>query len=48
MEMSDTEQSRKATIMGKIVGGIVLVLGLMLAGLVIILPKRRQIVVQCI
>ncbi|MBN1811758.1 MAG: hypothetical protein JXA14_07975 [Anaerolineae bacterium] len=48
--MDNTKQSRrkKQTIIGKIVGGVALALGLMLAGFVILLPKRRQIVVQCV
>ena len=48
MKMGNIKQSKKTTIIGKIVGGIALVLGLMLAGLVVLLPKRRQIVVQCV
>jgi hypothetical protein len=39
---------KKLTNAAKIVGGIVLALGLMLAGFVALLPRRRQIVVQCV
>ena len=37
---------KKLTNAAKIVGGVVLALGLMLAGLVILQPKRRRITVQ--
>ena len=37
---------KKLTNVAKIVGGVVLALGLMLAGLVILQPKRRRILVQ--
>ena len=37
---------KKLTNAARIVGGIVFALGLMLAGLVILLPKRRRITVQ--
>lgn len=37
---------KKLTNIAKIVGGIVLALGLMVTGIVALLPKRRQIVVQ--
>jgi hypothetical protein len=50
MKMDNTRQSEKKrqSIIGKVVGGIVLVLGLILAGIVALLPKRRQIVVQSV
>jgi hypothetical protein len=37
---------KKLTNVAKIVGGIVLALTLMLAGLVILLPRRRRILAQ--
>jgi hypothetical protein len=44
--MDSTRQPKKKTVIGKIIGGIVLALGLMLAGFVILQPKWRRIVVQ--
>jgi len=48
MKMDRTRQPKikKPALLTKIVGGIVLGLGLMLAGLVILQPKRRRILVQ--
>jgi hypothetical protein len=39
---------KKLKTLGKIVSGIVLAFGLLLAGFVILQPKRRRIVVQCV
>jgi hypothetical protein len=46
MKMSNTKRSKKTTIIAKIVGGIAVALGLMVAGVVALQPTRRQIVVQ--
>jgi len=50
MRMDHTRQPKikKPALLIRIVGGIVLGLGLMLAGLVILLPRRRRITVQCV
>jgi hypothetical protein len=50
MKMDNTRQpkEKRQAIIGKLVGGIVLILGLVLAGVVALLPKRRQIVVQSV
>ncbi|MBN1978524.1 MAG: hypothetical protein JW918_14090 [Anaerolineae bacterium] len=44
--MDRTKRPKKPALLARIVGGIVLTLGLMLAGLVILQPKRRRILVQ--
>jgi hypothetical protein len=44
--MDRTKRPKNPALLARIVGGIVLALGLMLAGFVVLQPKRRRITVQ--